>query len=95
MTDRWLDCGILKYLFLHRLHVLSLNPASRIIEMGYWNNEVWSWNLTWKRQLSTSDLHQVWLLLSNLEGAELHQQLEDKKVWSKAFCGLFGWQKFF
>jgi len=43
-NDRWLDCGILKYLF-SQLHVLSHNPASRIAEMGYWNNGVWSWNL--------------------------------------------------
>jgi len=42
--DNWLGCGNLKGVF-PRLFSISSAKDAKVVELGYWYNGVWVWNL--------------------------------------------------
>jgi len=99
-NDRWLDCGILKYLF-SQLHVLSHNPASRITEMGYWNNGVWSWNLgkdnnALLNYIKSACFFQIWKELNCISNMKIKRFgiLREVGITRSSYAATF-WTEFF
>lgn len=49
-NDDWMGVGVFKLLF-PRLFMMSSQQEARICEVGGWRNEVWNWNLSWRRPM--------------------------------------------
>jgi hypothetical protein len=57
-------------------------PANTLLlEMGSWNHDLLSWNLTWKRHLGTQEQDHLNLLITMLNRVSLKQHQEDSKLW--------------
>jgi len=78
--DNWLGSGSLKSIF-PRLFSLSVSKEAKISLSGAWVNNVWVWNLSWRRDLSAWELDLVSKLLGVVHLLSPSIEFEDKWVW--------------
>lgn len=61
--DSWTGYTLLKEQF-PRLFSISLQQHQLISEVGFWNANLWDWNLTWRRNLFQWENEQLEALVS-------------------------------
>jgi len=78
--DIWLSCGTLKGVF-PRLLSLSSAKNAKIVELGYWYNGEWVWNLDWRRSFFDWEKSLVEQLFQILQEVKLVFGEADSWVW--------------
>ena len=78
--DRWCEAGILKTIF-PRLFALSLQQNYFINQMGEWNDNLWTWNITWRRRLYAWEIEEMHTLQHIIEQKRLSSMREDGVYW--------------
>ena len=64
--DHWCEVGVLSRIF-PRLYAISLQKNSFISQMGNWSDDVWVWNLRWRRILYERENEAVATLKHQIE----------------------------
>lgn len=70
--DLWVGDSTLKALY-PRLCLLTLNPNSTVATMGFWDGLIWTWTMTWRRDLRSRDLDELDSLMGTLIESHLIQ----------------------
>ena len=78
--DRWCEAGILKTIF-PRLFALSLQQNYFINQMGEWNDNLWTWNITWRRRLYAWEIEEMHTLQHIIEQKRMSTMREDGVYW--------------
>ena len=78
--DSWLRCGALKGVF-PRLFSLSSTKDAKVVELGYWHNGVWVWQLNWRRSFFEWEKSLVEKLVQSLQEVKLVLGEADNWVW--------------
>ncbi|KAK7247156.1 hypothetical protein RIF29_42033 [Crotalaria pallida] len=86
--DRWVGDRKLKDLF-PRLFLLSQNKHSLVKDCGSWNQNVWSWNLGWRRQLFAWEEELVLHLNQIIQAKACSISIDDGWKWGSSSRGLF------
>ncbi|KAK7259210.1 hypothetical protein RIF29_24810 [Crotalaria pallida] len=86
--DRWVGDRKLKDLF-PRLFLLSQNKHSLVKDCGCWNQNVWSWNLGWRRQLFAWEEELVLHLNQIIQAKACSISIDDGWKWGSSSRGLF------
>ncbi|XP_057770246.1 uncharacterized protein LOC130990064 [Salvia miltiorrhiza] len=87
-SHKWVGSMPLKFVF-PRLYHLCVNKEALISESGTWENGVWKWELSWRRELFERDLRGVEALLSFISGAKLDAGAADDWSWTAAKDGFY------
>ena len=78
--DRWCEVGILKRAF-PRLYTISLQKNLKVSQMGEWQDDVWSWHLTWRRNLLEWEREEVQRIRIIIQQIIPDRGTEDSVVW--------------
>ena len=78
--DSWLSCGAFKGVF-PRLYSLSLAKEAKVAELGHWLNDVWVWQLDWRRSFFDWEKALLEQLVQNLQEVKPFVGEEDIWVW--------------
>jgi len=57
------------------------NKEAKLSDYGVWVNNVWQWNLTWRRRLFASKKSQVCQLFEVVSCYSFALEIEDKWIW--------------
>ena len=90
--DKWAGDNTFKRLFpsLFRLSTFNSRPISDFVDQMKLQEEGYtSWNLHFSRNLLDREIIQLQDLLQSLEGRQLCNSLEDKRIWLADSSGLF------
>jgi hypothetical protein len=92
-TDKWLvDCP-LKEIY-SRLFSVSAQRCEFVSNMGFWKDNLWHWNLLWRRQLFQWEVDQLHDLIKLLEAVILTVNTDDKLWWHFDYKGEFSVKSF-
>ena len=78
--DRWCEAGILKRIF-PRLFAISLQKNLLVSQLGEWNENIWAWDLRWRRGLYEVENEEVSRLKYIIEQKEPIREREDGVYW--------------
>ena len=56
---------------------MSLSKASKVADLGVWNNGVWVWNFSWRRNLFEWEKQSVCQIFQVIQGLSLDLDKED------------------
>jgi hypothetical protein len=85
--DSWLGNFSLRDRF-PRLYSISNMKEVKVADSGYWENNIWSWPLRWRRSLFVWEKELRSELMGVLQGAEL-SSAGDKWIWTEDSGGVF------
>jgi hypothetical protein len=85
--DSWLGNFSLRDRF-PRLYSISNMKEVKVADAGYWENNIWSWSLRWRRSLFVWEKELRSELMGVLQGAEL-SSAGDKWIWTEDSGGVF------
>ncbi|KAK2405146.1 Acyl-CoA N-acyltransferase with RING/FYVE/PHD-type zinc finger domain-containing protein [Trifolium repens] len=92
-TDKWLvDCP-LKEIY-SRFFSVSAQRCEFVSNMGFWKDNLWHWNLLWRRQLFQWEVDQLHDLIKLLEAVILTVNTDDKLWWHFDYKGEFSVKSF-
>jgi len=86
--DSWLGCDALKRVFPRLFSICSAKDA-KVTELGFWANDVWVWQLAWRRSSFDWEKPLVDQLSQVLLEAGLVQGVADSWVWKVGGIHMF------
>ena len=81
--DTWCEAGPLKRTF-PRLFSISMQKNSFVSQMGVWQEEIWSWQLNWRRALYVWENDELSMLRSHIEHKRPLREVEDGVIWRQS-----------
>jgi len=86
--DAWLGESPLSVKY-HRLYSVSLDKGRKVSEVGVWEEDIWIWNLRWRRTRFQWELEQEKEMITAVERVHLNMENQDSLTWGDDSSSIF------
>jgi hypothetical protein len=86
--EKWMGTSSLRNLF-PALFAKSMLPDGNIAQMGTWEGEAWSWDLTWHSTLLQTEVEEAEYLMTLLQPIVPNKDKRDRRRWLESKDGVF------
>ena len=91
--DPWLGPTPLKTL-MPRLFSITTHKFATVHSLGFWDGNLWIWNLNWTRSLRPRDTDECATLQNLLKNVCISMENEDELIWAPCKSGIFSVKSF-